>query len=79
MAQFPRTDKELQLAPRFCGVRRMHMDDAARIGSAPMCNAAVSRKRRDQIVEQARLADADRESHRTNYPTEPFRGIQTSV
>ena len=79
MGQYPGADEELQLTPSFGGIGCVYVDDAAGIVAGPVRNAAARRERRDELVEQVRLADADCESHPTDYSISPARWIQTTV
>lgn len=66
MGEHPRTHEEAELELGLSGVRCMDVDDVARRRAAAVSDAAMTKKRMNELVEERRLADADLERHRTS-------------
>jgi len=79
MCQPPCTEEEAELEASLVGISGVDVDDPTRVCVARVRDAAVPDELGDQLVEQRRLADANRESHRTNYRSTGFRASETSV
>lgn len=79
MRQPPRAEEEAELETSLVGISGVDVHDSTRVRVARVRNAAVSDELGDQLVEQRRLADANPESHRTNYRSTRFRDPETTV
>ena len=79
MRQPPRAEEEAELEASLVGIPGVDMDDSTGVGVARMRNTAVPDELGDQLLEQRRLADANPESHRTNYRSTRFRDPETTV